>query len=608
MARGRRAAAKAAAESLKNLPPPISDQEDEEMRDVSMPSTPKDLSDTEDRDNDDATTEKGDDVAAEKDTDDDNDDEKLDATQQSTANDNDGTPHPAEYSAPATPAPDETEGRDTPTRLGGRVSATLPRKRRLGRPPKNQNRSSERESPEAEVKQEANVGTPPRRRGRGRPSAGGRWSRARGGPSHVSQVPLDAEGKIMNVVNDEVELPIDEEGETKVDEWGNLLGGREFRVRTFTVLNKGKRQYMLSTEPARCMGFRDSYLFFQKHRLLYKIIIDDDQKKNLISREIIPHSYKGRAIGVVTARSVFREFGAKIIIGGRKVTDDYYAKEARARGDVEGELAVPEDRLPPHGLNYNKNQYVAWHGASSVYHSGQPSVPTVSGRIESRKRRVVVTGNNWMVEHAKSSCLFNSNLAAIRAIANNGQYDVHTNMMQYPKNMQPTHVRWQPVPPTDEDTDQHSQLVDSASKLALGQQPPSEEGQAATTEPAPSKKTNTIFPSIPGAFARNFAIHDIIYESSPSTSYGLPGSATSNIGHDPTHALDNSANGLISIHADGTPYFSVPRSVLEELPEECMQAYKDAAEKEYEWKMKWRDDKYDGARENIILNYSWNAS
>jgi len=32
--------------------------------------------------------------------------------------------------------------------------------------------------------------------------------------------------------------------------------------------------YMLSTEPARCIGFRDSYLFFQKHKLLYKIIID----------------------------------------------------------------------------------------------------------------------------------------------------------------------------------------------------------------------------------------------------------------------------------------------------------------------------------------------
>ncbi|KAI5308972.1 hypothetical protein KEM55_004391 [Ascosphaera atra] len=46
MARGRRAAAKAAAESMKNLPPPLSDQED--MPDVSSMSTPKDMSEVED--------------------------------------------------------------------------------------------------------------------------------------------------------------------------------------------------------------------------------------------------------------------------------------------------------------------------------------------------------------------------------------------------------------------------------------------------------------------------------------------------------------------------------------------------------------------------------
>jgi chromatin structure-remodeling complex protein RSC7 len=209
---------------------------------------------------------------------------------------------------------------------------------------------------------------------------------------------------MMDVVNDEVDLPEDPEGETKVDKLGNLLGGREYRVRTFTILNRGERQYMLSTEPARCIGFRDSYLFFQKHKLLYKIIIDDDAKRDLIEREIIPHSYKGRAIGVVTARSVFREFGAKIVIGGRKVIDDYAAQAARERGDIEGELAVPEDRLPGPGETYDKNRYVAWHGASSVYHSGAPSVPMPSGKVvDPKKRKVVVTGDNWMIEHAREA-------------------------------------------------------------------------------------------------------------------------------------------------------------------------------------------------------------
>lgn len=209
---------------------------------------------------------------------------------------------------------------------------------------------------------------------------------------------------MMDVVNDEVALPEDPEGETKVDKLGHLLGGREYRVRTFTLLNRGERLYMLSTEPARCIGFRDSYLFFQKHKTLFKIIIDDDAKRDLIEREIIPHSYKGRAIGVVTARSVFREFGAKIIVGGRKIIDEYHVKAARERGDVEGELAVPEDRLPPPGEPYNKNQFVAWHGASSVYHTGAPAVPIPTGKVvDPKKRRVAVTGDNWMIEHAREA-------------------------------------------------------------------------------------------------------------------------------------------------------------------------------------------------------------
>lgn len=301
-----------------------------------------------------------------------------------------------------TPAADDTtqlDPADTPSYTGGRQSA-IPRKRRLGRPPKN--RPPDWDAPDGS--QTPNRVTTPAKRRRGRPAAsGGRWARSRG-PSHLSQVPVDKEGNVMEIVDDEVALPSDPEGETKVDKNGVLKGGREYRVRTFTILNRGDRLYMLSTEPARCIGFRDSYLFFQKHRMLYKIIIDDEAKYDLIERDIIPHSYKGRAIGVVTARSVFREFGAKIVVGGKKVFDDYDAQAARKRGDVDGELAVPEDRLPAPGEPYNRNQYVAWHGASSVYHTNAPSIPLAGGKpVDSKKRRVTVTGDNWMIEHAREA-------------------------------------------------------------------------------------------------------------------------------------------------------------------------------------------------------------
>jgi chromatin structure-remodeling complex protein RSC7 len=151
------------------------------------------------------------------------------------------------------------------------------------------------------------------------------------------------------------------------------------------------------------VGFRDSYLFFTKHKRLYKIIIDDEEKRDMINRQLIPHSYKGRAIGIVTARSVFREFGAQMIVGGKRVIDDYEVAKAKEDGVVEGELADPSDIFKA-GDTYNKNQYVAWHGASAVYHSGVPTVPLPAGKTaDHKKRRVMVNDVNWQLEHARAA-------------------------------------------------------------------------------------------------------------------------------------------------------------------------------------------------------------
>lgn len=298
-----------------------------------------------------------------------------------------------------TPA-QESDGQQASDRSSPREVQPFPRKRRLGRPPKN--RPSDWPNTDPNTDGGSDRGTPQRRR-RGRPSTGGFRGRPRGGPSHVTRVPIDKEGNTVEVIDDEVALPEDPEGEQKVDKLGNLLGGRDYRVRVFTIMGRGERKYMLSTEPARCTGFRDSYLFFNKHMQLYKIIVEEAEKRDLIARDIIPHSYKGRAIGVVTARSVFREFGARIIIGGKKVIDDYYAQAARDRGDVEGEIADQNDKLPPPGEPYNKNQYVAWHGASSVYHTGVPSVPVANGKVIPGKRKLNITSANWQFEHARAA-------------------------------------------------------------------------------------------------------------------------------------------------------------------------------------------------------------
>lgn len=132
---------------------------------------------------------------------------------------------------------------------------------------------------------------------------------------------------------------IDQDGETKVSQDGYPLEGRKFRCRTFQVPNRGEKLFMLATECARVLGYRDSYLLFNKNRSLYKIIASQQEKDNLIHQEILPYSYRSRQIAIVTARSMFRQFGSRLIENGRRVRDDYWEAKAKKQGFTEEDLA-----------------------------------------------------------------------------------------------------------------------------------------------------------------------------------------------------------------------------------------------------------------------------
>lgn len=131
----------------------------------------------------------------------------------------------------------------------------------------------------------------------------------------------------------------DESGEKKVSNTGHLLEGREYRCRTFFVPNRGDKLFMLATECARVLGYRDSYLLFNKNRSLYKIIATQAEKEDLIHQEILPFSYRSRQIAIVTAKSMFRQFGSRVITHGRRVRDDYWEAKARKQGFTEEDLA-----------------------------------------------------------------------------------------------------------------------------------------------------------------------------------------------------------------------------------------------------------------------------
>ena len=144
----------------------------------------------------------------------------------------------------------------------------------------------------------------------------------------------------LNPAGDEyIPREIDEFGEKKVQMNGTLLGGRTYRCRTFLVPNRGDKLFMLATECARVLSYRDSYLLFNKNRSLFKIIASQAEKDDLVQQEILPFSYRSRQIAIVTARSMFRQFGSRVIENGRRVRDDYWETKARKQGFTENDLA-----------------------------------------------------------------------------------------------------------------------------------------------------------------------------------------------------------------------------------------------------------------------------
>ncbi|KAF2665373.1 hypothetical protein BT63DRAFT_428339 [Microthyrium microscopicum] len=501
---------------------------------------------------------------------DDDDEEMPDAPDAEQAD----TPQSATQEEPiATPAAEEDDEveaepefvvQKVPSEKSFSPPVEVPRKRRIGRPPKYPR-------PERDQRDDASHEGTPQKRKRGRPPGGGR-GRGRGAYVPVSQkVKIDKEGTLADVDKDEIIIPTDPKGELKVDTDGNLLGGRQYRVRTFTILNRQKRLYMLSTEPARCCGFRDSYLFFTKHLHLHKVIIDEDEKRDLIDRKVIPHSYKGRAIGVVTARSVFRVFGSKIVVGGKKVDDDYYEDASIARGEVPGELADPHDVLPPPGVEYNRNQYVAWHGASAVYHTNLPNIPIMNGKPPPGKRKVQITSANWQFEHARAASRFNAALVGKRRNNWNGVYEPHTNIVHYPKNSQPTHVKWEQLPSAGNEITQLqiTNGVNGTSDLTNGH----------------SEGITSGFSPVPDIISRNFIVTDTVFKAPPIAGASIPGPNSS----------------LYDLNPNGLP--EITDELLEDLPEECRQALVEAKKEDDEWKSNWGTEAEDGLRGHLKIGF-----
>ncbi|QNQ00319.1 Chromatin structure-remodeling complex subunit rsc7 [Yarrowia lipolytica] len=136
----------------------------------------------------------------------------------------------------------------------------------------------------------------------------------------------------------------DPEGEKKIDLDGRPQGGREFRMNTFKLPGRGSKLFMMATECAKELNFRDSYLLFNKNKSLYKMIASQKDKEALIALGLLPYSFRSRVIGIITARSIYRQFGARAIVDGKRVTDDYWEAAAIEQGFTESDPVIMDRR------------------------------------------------------------------------------------------------------------------------------------------------------------------------------------------------------------------------------------------------------------------------
>ena len=191
----------------------------------------------------------------------------------------------------------------------------------------------------------------------------------------------------------------DSSGEAKISPVGELLGGRVFRIRTFVIPRRSEKHLMLATECARVLGYRHPSLFFSKNRPLLGILATQQDKDDLIDQDILPYSHRTRHIVLVTAKSIFCQFGAGVIEGGRRVRDDYLEakavksgfteedmpgqipmKSAKAAG-VAGQAELSQDGAAQQSANFPKHSFTVTGGAATAPKASIPNLGNLTTRI-----------------------------------------------------------------------------------------------------------------------------------------------------------------------------------------------------------------------------------
>ncbi|KAJ7594189.1 chromatin remodelling complex Rsc7/Swp82 subunit-domain-containing protein [Mycena floridula] len=245
------------------------------------------------------------------------------------------------------------------------------------------------------------------------------------------------QGQVYFIEGDEFITESDPKGDGKIDEWGNLLGGRRFKASTFILPNRhGQRKYMLAIDAARTSGFRDSLYYFRRNMLALKLNATQSEKDYLISEGKLGSHLRTRSVTLITARSAYKLHGSKTIVDGKWVTDDYYENKALEEikerglqpGDPVGDLPDPnaQSQANEAALAANRNDRTAATSGGPMYRAGGPTTlfgasgwgPFSDGPLNAVRKSLLsrdgVTEENWMWKMATKALESNEEWAKRR--------------------------------------------------------------------------------------------------------------------------------------------------------------------------------------------------
>lgn len=120
------------------------------------------------------------------------------------------------------------------------------------------------------------------------------------------------------------EAKLDEAGEQKIAMWGELRGNRAFKCQSFELPDRGSVRFMLALECLFILGYEHTNDLFEENKSLLRITATYGEKEHMVDLDIIPDAFISAEVILVTARSMFRQFGSRLVVNGQVGRDDYW--------------------------------------------------------------------------------------------------------------------------------------------------------------------------------------------------------------------------------------------------------------------------------------------